>query len=177
MDWISYIHSNENQAFKEIYGLYEKPCVAWIKKSFNVDKAIAKDIFQNSLVIFYDNITKGKFVNLTSDIKPYIYSIARNKVWEVFRNSKKRKQGEMGYWNQFDDDDDKIDLESNLELLDVVLDEIGDPCKTLLELFYYQNLNLDEIMIKMNYSSRNTVKTKKYKCIKRLQMAYLRHIK
>ena len=177
MDWIYRIKNDENEALKEIYQNCQKPFVSWLRKNYNKPNIDAIEIFQQSLLIMYDNVQTGKLTTLTSDISTYIIAIAKNKILESLRRDQKRRIGEFGYWNQLVDHQGMTDYEdlSQYEVLKDLISNLGGSCKKLLELFYYRELNVEEIMSQMNFSTRDTVKTKKYKCLKRLQNAYSRH--
>jgi RNA polymerase sigma-70 factor (ECF subfamily) len=60
-------------------------------------------------------------------------------------------------------------LEYDIEHLRAALHALGDPCKTLLEMSFYQKLDQDTISVRMGYKGRDTVKSKKYKCLARLK--------
>jgi len=49
---------------------------------------------------------------------------------------------------------------------------LGDPCKSLLELYYYKRLSMAEITEAMEYKNVDTTKNLKYKCIKRLRKLF-----
>ena len=71
---------------------------------------------------------------------------------------------------EFEESDDlnEISLERK-ELLNRILDDLGEPCKEILKLFYFNNLSADEIAEIMDYKNGNTVKNLKYKCLQRIK--------
>ena len=78
MDWITHIKQNQNNALKELYTLYRDECLNWQCQTFNVSEELAKDAFQMSMVILYQNINTNKLAVLTSDIKTYLFAIGKN---------------------------------------------------------------------------------------------------
>jgi hypothetical protein len=48
---------------------------------------------------------------------------------------------------------------------------LGDPCKELLECFYYKNLSWSEIASRLGYSSAASARNQKYKCLERIRKA------
>ena len=54
------------------------------------------------------------------------------------------------------------------------LERLGDPCKTLLVLYYWEELTTEEIAVKLGYANSDTVKSKKYQCKKALETALRR---
>ena len=59
--------------------------------------------------------------------------------------------------------------ENNLSLVGKCFDQLGDPCHTLLDLFYYQKKSMEDITIELNYKNSDSAKNQKYKCLERLR--------
>jgi RNA polymerase sigma factor (sigma-70 family) len=66
--------------------------------------------------------------------------------------------------------------EESLQLIETCLDRLGEPCKSLLELYYYHSMSMEEIAERMNYKNRFTSKNLKYKCINRLRRIYIEEL-
>ena len=60
-------------------------------------------------------------------------------------------------------------LTENQNKLYTALNKIGTRCRNILELFYLQGLSIKEILATENYSSENTVKAQKSRCLKQLK--------
>lgn len=126
----------------------------------------AEDVFQEALVIVCMNVKKTDFI-LTSKISTYIYSICRF-VWKD--ELKKRNKMIFSYTDTITDTIDEnaltaIQQEEQFKAAEDVVKSLGERCKELLELFYTGKMKLKEIALKMGYSSENTAKNQKYKCI------------
>jgi DNA-directed RNA polymerase specialized sigma24 family protein len=48
---------------------------------------------------------------------------------------------------------------------------MDEPCCSLLDKFYWEELSGEEIARQMNYKNADTVKTQKYKCMQKLKVA------
>jgi RNA polymerase sigma-70 factor (ECF subfamily) len=59
--------------------------------------------------------------------------------------------------------------ENNLELVSRCFNQLGDPCHSLLDLFYYHKNSMEEIALALNYKNPETAKNQKYKCMERLR--------
>ena len=57
----------------------------------------------------------------------------------------------------------------DMKLVRACLDEIGETCKTLLGLFYFDGYSMDRIAEMMDLSNADTAKSKKYQCLKKLE--------
>ena len=49
---------------------------------------------------------------------------------------------------------------------------LGEPCKTLLEDFYIQDLSMQTITEKLGYTNADNTKNQKYKCLMRLKKLF-----
>jgi DNA-directed RNA polymerase specialized sigma subunit len=49
-----------------------------------------------------------------------------------------------------------------------MLDKLGESCRKILMLFYYENLPMKEIVQHLHYENEQVVRNKKYKCLKEL---------
>jgi len=50
---------------------------------------------------------------------------------------------------------------------------LGESCKRILMLFYYDKLSTKDIAVKMDLAGSDYVKTQKYRCLQKLKSLYL----
>lgn len=160
-------HLKHNRNDKVLIMLYKNlPVIKRMIVANGGNSEDAEDIFQEALVIVCTNVKKTDFV-LTSKISTYIYSICRF-MWKD--ELKKRNKMIFSYTDTITDTIDEtaitaIQREEQFKIAEDVVRSLGDRCKELLELFYSGKMKLKEIAQKMGYSSENTAKNQKYKCI------------
>ena len=131
----------------------------------------ADDIFQETIVSFIDTVQKRKF-RQESGIRTFLISISKNLWYNEIRRRQRAGNREKLYVADFEPEDTLIDdLIGNRELksmLKHMLNELGESCKKILELFYYDNLSMKEIVSHMHYENEQVVRNKKYKCLQQL---------
>ena len=176
MNWIKAIKQNSNSALSTLYNEHKLPCLGWLKKNYNLPHEDAIEVFQLSVVILYENVISGKLKTLSSSVNTYLFSIARNKALELCRRRQKdlrQRNTKQVIIDYLTSDEDGIAhkhlLEDKIESAMQLLNEIGDPCKKLVSLFYLSQKSITEITEEMAYKNTDTTKNQKYKCIKRLQ--------
>jgi RNA polymerase sigma factor (sigma-70 family) len=64
--------------------------------------------------------------------------------------------------------DQMVDNEQNA-IIRSALDRLGDPCRTLLILFYWEEASMDEIARQLGLANASTAKSKKYQCKEQLK--------
>lgn len=177
MDWIARIKSDPDKTLTTLYKNLKNDAISWIKNNFQLNDTDAEEIFQTSMVIMYDNVITGKLTVLTSDIKTYLFSIIKNKVIHFNRTKSKTVAFDaLEYLSNTVVEEYQEMSRDDLEKASKAMLHLGEPCKSLLELSYYQQLKLDEITTIMNYKNNDTTKNLKYKCMKRLQKIYFEYI-
>jgi RNA polymerase sigma factor (sigma-70 family) len=128
-----------------------------------------EDIFQETVVIFIDLVQRRKFRG-DSSIKTFLTSIAKH----IWLNEIKRRKSINHRESRFGTERDQEDLFDSYEQQEIkaqfltLLSQMGDSCRQVLSLFYYENLTFAEIMEKMGYESEQVVRNKKYKCLREL---------
>ena len=168
------LRRGDQKALAEIYSEYREGFLHWITNTHQCTRDEAVEIFQHSILTFYENVVEGSFEGLkTAGIKTYIYSIGKNKLLGDYRKNMRISSTESV--DAEENSEIVVDVEhiksQKLETIKKAIQDLGDPCKKLLELFYFNNLSNDEIAEIMDYKNGNTVKNLKYKCIQRIKKA------
>jgi RNA polymerase sigma factor (sigma-70 family) len=122
-------------------------------------------------VSFIETVRKGKF-RQESGIRTFLISISKNLWYNEIRRRQRSGNREKLYVSDFETSDVVIDeVIGNRELklqLNQMLNELGESCKKILELYYYENLSMKEIVSHMHYENEQVVRNKKYKCLQQL---------
>ena len=177
MDWFHAFRTDENQALKDIYRLHRKDCIQFARSKYNLREDDAVDIFQQSVLVLYHNTATGKLTELNSGIKSYLLGIVRLKALETNRSNQKTIYPEDLQSSLADVADAPPEEDPGLtEVIKTLLAQLGNSCRQLLHMYYYKDMNLNEIMSNTDYASVDSIKTQKYKCMKRLQEMLLDHI-
>lgn len=146
------------------------PEVKKITKSFKTKELDAYDIFQESILKFYDYVKRGKF-NPKHAIGAFVLTVAKNRLIDLTR--KKRNQMEVSFDDSFihlEDDThfDGVVLKEKKTILEKIFELVGERCKELLLLSVFDRRSMTEISEQLNFSSENSAKTQNYKCKQRL---------
>jgi len=139
----------------------------------------ARDIFQEAMIVLYEKVRSGSF-ELNCMIKTYVYSVSR-RLWL------KRLQ-QMNYYSTVSDNlQETIPVEEELEenerinnefqAMDRAINSLGEPCKSLLEAYYLDKRNMQQIAQSFGYTNADNAKNQKYKCLVRLKKIFFSHYK
>lgn len=164
------IAQGDLSGFEQAYLSYRDEFIVWANKNYYCDFEESRDVYQASVLQFYENVRSGKLTRLTSDLKTYLFAIGKNKIRELRDSGRRFREMQDRY--ELEEDEDKEAKEIQLEQVDEALAKLGDPCKRLLELYYYYKKSLAEIVETLDYKNTDTVKNLKYKCLGRLRKLY-----
>ncbi|HWP82361.1 MAG TPA: sigma-70 family RNA polymerase sigma factor [Bacteroidota bacterium] len=131
----------------------------------------ADDILQEAVVIFWERVKAGTFEQ-KAKLSTFIYATARN-LW-LRRRAKSRREVAGDPDPEATEDPSHSALEDLIESQEATairhaLEELGDPCKTLLLLYYWEEKSMSEIAEQMGFANAETAKSKKYQCKKALE--------
>lgn len=139
----------------------------------------AKDVFQEALIVLYEKAKSGVF-ELNCQIKTYLYSVSK-RIWL------KRLQKNNRYELLANGIEETVQVEEDMALHEKRDDEfgmmenammnIGEPCKSLLEAYYIQKRNMQEIAETFGYTNADNAKNQKYKCLMRLKKLFFAQYK
>jgi len=128
----------------------------------------AEDIFQEAMIILFSHITRKKF-DKEKDLGGFLYVVACN----LYKRSKRRKPFEELQEDQTNTIPDfsyytQVFQQDTRKQIDTLLALAGENCKKLLHLTMNEHYSMKEIQAEMGYESIDTVKTRHYKCKKKL---------
>lgn len=158
------IQQGDETALDYLYKKHYKMMLNLVLKN-NGSEDEAKDIFQDSLIVFWQKAVSGDLV-LTSKISTYLYSICQN----LWRKELERKT-RYGTQTTEKSDDSHLQAEKQ-ERINAILksiDSLGDTCKQILTYHYFDKLSMQKISELLGFANADTVKSKKYKCKQELE--------
>ena len=158
-------------AIKSIYREYFES-LAWIVKNNSGSQQDAEDIFQEVLVSFIGLVEQDKFRG-DSSVKTFLFSMMKNTWLNELKKRGRSELRELKYEKA--KDSEEIDVshliavrEDRQQVMNIV-EQLGESCRKILVMFYYDNLSMKEILDKMDYENEQVVRNKKYKCLKQLE--------
>lgn len=139
----------------------------------------ARDIFQEAMIVLYEKAMSDSF-ELTCQIKTYLYSVCRRlwlkKLQQIQRYTGLNETGEQII--QVEEElEAHVKKNEHLIIMEQTMDKIGEPCKSLLQAYYFQKKSMQEIADVFKYTNADNAKTQKYKCLVRLKKIFFAQYK
>lgn len=135
----------------------------------------AEDMFQEVVVNFIELVQKDKFRG-ESGIRTFLFSMNRH----TWLNELKRRGRATVREEKFEKGQERVELDTSHLIagreekaaIASLVAALGDTCKKILTLFYYENLSMKEILDATDYENEQVVRNKKYKCLKQLEQMF-----
>lgn len=137
---------------------------------YEISKEDIIDIYQDAVIVLCENAKKGLLDNLQSNISTYLYSIGKYMIFHKLKKDGKNSIKEEAIldnldWDFYEEEQENIQV----QLLQKAWNKLGEQCKKVLQLFYYEEKKLDEIMEILAYTNKDVLKSQKSRCLKQLK--------
>lgn len=164
------IKKGDEEALVRLYHANRKMVTAYVTRNSGTEDD-AEDMLQEAVVILWERVQAGKF-EYTAKLSTFIFATVRN----MWYRRLVRKKREIPTDLSSDEDaaenisllDDLVEQETSQRIA-AALTKLGEPCKTLLLLFYWEEQSMEAIAVRMKFANADTAKSKKYQCKKALE--------
>lgn len=156
---------SNSKVFQYLYKHF--PMVRKMILSKGGKKEDAEDVFQEALIILSKKVKKEDFV-LTAKLSTFLYGICALLWKEELKKRQKMEYVDMNIEMDRASEEsimEAIGGEEQVKLAEKVIGGLGDRCQEILTLYYISSMKLKDIAERMGYSSENTAKNQKYKCL------------
>lgn len=162
------LSDRRKETLAQLYSAHRDEFIQWCIKRFNVSPDQAMEAYQESVIIFYENIVSGKLKKLSSSAKTYLFAIGKNKLREFFRVSVKLAHDDIVLLEELVEEPD-TDKEPFFNIMEKNFQKLNERCRELLNLFYFEQMSMDQITDQLSYKNVDSTKNQKYKCLKQLR--------
>lgn len=195
----AYLHAfrvKDERVMGQLYAKAKKKFQKKLAFSYNyLPSYYLDDVYQDAFIQLGENIVSGKITEetLTVPIGEYLYGIGQNIAKEYVRNydivNEKEEQEvtvkagpnkkpllQPEYLPYLPPDEDNRFSDSDRRMIRHYVNEMQEPCASILTQFYFDEYTTYGIAILQGYKNEDTAKTRKYKCFKKLQNAIKHHL-
>lgn len=150
-----------------------------------------EDLTQQAMLTMFEHVQNGKLKRLDCSLATYVNGILKKL---ALKESQKKGKAMLAIdplqSSDGDDDRDPVDVVTARNVIDLwlhdeqaeeaeelkdalqrIVTEMADPCKTILWLYYWDNLSMKEIAEKMNYDNARVAISQKSRCMTKVKTA------
>jgi RNA polymerase sigma factor (sigma-70 family) len=129
----------------------------------------AEDLYQEALIVLMRRSREEGFV-LTSSLNTYLYSVCRF-LWNDQLKARKRKvETDFAKYEDLLKEEELeafMQEEGSVKLAERAVSQLGEKCRQLLRLFYFDKMSLQEIATRLKFATAQVAKNQKYRCIEK----------
>jgi RNA polymerase sigma factor (sigma-70 family) len=176
--FITGLRNQDKKALSILYKLHYPSVLNHIINNSGTEQE-AKDVFQEAMITFFERIQDFNF-ELTCKISTYIFEVSR-RLWLKRLYQKGKFIGKIEENDVFPEVEMELGFaeenENKFNSMYWSLSQLGEPCKSILEDFYFRNLTMEAITMKFGYTNADNAKNQKYKCLQRLKKFFFSQYK
>ena len=169
---IEKIRSGDNTIIEDLYKNNRNEFVSWLMKMYKCTPSDAREVFQYAVITLYENVVSKKLQILNCSMKTYLFAIGRKKYLEKVKSERRFDQNftedSLAQMPEIQSEDAFL-KEHRLVQVERCLQKLGEPGRTILELYYFHGKSMQEIAAMLKYKNSATAKNLKYKCLNRLK--------
>jgi RNA polymerase sigma factor (sigma-70 family) len=165
------IRKGDEEALAALYRSNQRSVTALVTRNSGTVNDAA-DVLQESLVVLWERVRSGRYEQ-RAKLDTFLFATAKN-VW-LRRLARRRREIPAEIDPEETSSTDPSPLEAMIEseraqLVKLALTKLGEPCRTLLVLFYWEEASMEQIAARLGFANAETAKSKKYQCKKALQL-------
>lgn len=171
-DWLQ---DNPEESLKQIYSDNYSWLEGYILQNSG-SVSDAQDVFQEGIAAAWLNLRSGKFNGSRDRFNAYVRQICKYKWIDTLRSGNRVK---VSYTGDIPERATRDELDLSLEqtgTLKKCFTRLGEKCRSVLGLFYYERRSLAEIAAGME-NTEDSIKTIKYRCMMQLRKYFLEEMK
>lgn len=169
--------TGDQKAASVIYSQHTDTVCRWVMKNGG-SATDAEDVFQEAMVVLFEKSQNEDF-RLNCRIGTYLFAVSKH-LWYKRVQQLQKGPGSLGDaggddkedWAYEEDINAHHEREAHYKQLQDALEQIGEPCSSLLKAFYHGDKSMQQIAAEFGYTNPDNAKTQKYKCLARLRKLF-----
>ncbi len=166
------LRAGDENALRLAYLDHRDGFLRWARSLTHAAEPDLLDLYQDTLVVFYQNLTAGKIQHLDSGVAPYLFGIGKKLI--VSRRWRTRREISFDPADELflrsltvpgDDEPEQIWK----PIFKKALDRMNETCQKIIEWFYYHDYPIEVICERLGYSSDEVTRVTKMRCLKKLR--------
>jgi RNA polymerase sigma factor (sigma-70 family) len=164
------LRNGDENALIELFHKNRRPVASLVIRSHGTEDDV-EDVLQEALVVLWERVRSGSF-EYQAKLGTFVYATAKN-IWlrRLARQRRELPSDDSAFEVPDGDATPLEEMEENERVLAVqqAMEKIGNPCRDLLVLYYWEEQTMEEIALKLGFANADTAKSKKYQCKKALE--------
>lgn len=172
---VAEVNTDSEGAMRRYYAIYRNLFVWWAQSRFDYSEADFKDAFQEAMIVFWEKAQTRNLDKFDCLLKTFLFATGyRNLLQKNPAKSRLIFPGQLPDPPDFDrilselEEDEKGQTLALLQLMEA-FDRLGEVCRRLLRLYFFEKRRVSEITGIFGYANENVTSVNKFRCLKRLR--------
>ncbi len=173
---VQYIQQEFPKALDRFYLSHRTEFFKWAEKNFGLDKEHTVDLYQDAIIILYENVRNGKFSYQHASLKTYLFAIGKNLIHSFLRQQQREQTNRSVLHREWTETGENNALPEEFSCYQHALDElpsaisqIPERGQRLISLFYFDKQSMKQITSTLGYRNEDVVKSTKLRYLKNLR--------
>jgi RNA polymerase sigma factor (sigma-70 family) len=169
-DMIARVRRGDRKALLALFDMNRRSIVSLITRNGGSSDE-AEDVLQDAVIVLWERIRSGRFEQKAA-MGTFLYAVAKRLWLQRLAKRKREPVQDIDPDTAAGDDahpGEEAEREEEEAAVRSALGRLDAPCRSLLLLFYWECLPMEEIASLLGYANAQTMKAKKYQCKERLR--------
>ncbi|HOY18596.1 MAG TPA: sigma-70 family RNA polymerase sigma factor [Haliscomenobacter sp.] len=163
----------DETALEQAYLDYRSDFLQWASTNSSQSTTELADLYQDTLIIFYQNLRAGKILHLDRGIAPYLFGIGKKLLLRRYAAQAKRElsfdPADEVFLQGITLPEENKEVDHGQMVLRKALEQLNETCQQIIEWFYYHDYSIEMICQRLGYSSEEVTRVTKMRCLKKLR--------
>lgn len=168
------IKQGDRLFLKELYRENRSAFTKWALWRYTCSEEDIADIYQQAFVILYNNVKAGKFTGENSGIRTYLFGIGKN-LLNKYVSTRKHQDDPLDdvqeVFLSVDAANEGHETSHRQMLVQSLLRKVGEPCRSILIKYYFENYTMEAIAENLGYKSALVARKRKCECLMKIRKA------
>lgn len=156
--------------WKKAYDEWRTPFLLYFHQQGITDRDQVLTLLQDAMVIMFNNITTHKLQTpLQSELRTYLFGIGKRLYWRLRSENSKAWNDDIPETPVAPEVEDKEEQRHRADLVRRLLSQIGEPCRTVLDMFYLRGYSMEALAEELELPSEGAARKKKFDCLKKMR--------
>lgn len=169
------------KTIKKVYRENRQQFIRYCYKAYGLKTEESKEVYHEAIVRMLYNLQNHKIKEMNTKPINYLIGIGSNIIKKQYNRNKKFQFYTLNEAIEIPEEDFQDENEEWREKIKTLtkeeLKKMTEPCKSLLQKFYFYQNNLDQLQEKLQYKNKDTLKAKKSRCLGNLKQKIKERLK
>lgn len=167
-EFLARLKTDPDREIIRVYDVYRADFIRFAAR-YPVAADDVLDVYQDAIIVLCEHARLGRLHGLRSSVKTYLFGVGKYMLLNQLKKHGTHSLPDDRIPEIPDDVYDETLHHERVTALRRGLEQLGEQCRKILRLFYYEGKSLDEIQAELGYTNKDVLKSQKSRCLKQLR--------